>query len=525
LAIIARQGGISSLNGGGHFAPGGGGSFSGTIRESFVLLREGLRGNWNRIAGSLTLLAGYTGTLGKFFKSTAADALALFNTQNELSASMARTAMATEQAAAASLLDTNATKAERDALAATAVAARADAVAQEARAEATAAAAEIELSTAKFSVTALAWVTGGLILLAIAAYEVIKHFTNLAKAQKEYNDMVDASRRSYSEELKAMDEVQKSDAELSRWLDKELSTRKDLMDMMHQRIDALHSETEAQAELMRAQGMSATQINAYQISQLELEKQITQATLDQANAKLANAQASLEAARNARDEFAAKGMSINGQNLTLGGVNQARDKNSTVIDYLRDTLATMANPQRVAELMASGKFTPNMAQMFGATSSTSVTIPKGTIPGINEPLQVSLDEAMKKQNALNDAFVTLTKRSDDLDYALGDAKDDLTNYTGDVRTTGDELNKLNTELKIRSGPGATTAALEDMKRRTGGGGAADGLIRSGNFLGLSSNAINSMQAKMVTIAQAQLHELKSINGKIGSPANATGFSF
>src|ERR1035437_312909 len=72
------KGGVKSRLFGGHGMEqtGPGGGMSGIIRESGVLIREASRGNWNRMLGSLSLMAQYTGTLGKVIKSSAAESVA-----------------------------------------------------------------------------------------------------------------------------------------------------------------------------------------------------------------------------------------------------------------------------------------------------------------------------------------------------------------------------------------------------------------------------------------------------------------
>jgi hypothetical protein len=72
------KGGVKSRLFGGHGMEqtGPGGGMSGIIRESGVLIREASRGNWNRMLGSLSLMAQYTGLMSKVIKSSAAESVA-----------------------------------------------------------------------------------------------------------------------------------------------------------------------------------------------------------------------------------------------------------------------------------------------------------------------------------------------------------------------------------------------------------------------------------------------------------------
>ena len=74
---VAKSGVKSRLFGGhGMEQTGPGGGMSGIVRESGVLIREASRGNWNRMLGSLSLMAQYTGLMSKVIKSSAAESVA-----------------------------------------------------------------------------------------------------------------------------------------------------------------------------------------------------------------------------------------------------------------------------------------------------------------------------------------------------------------------------------------------------------------------------------------------------------------
>ena len=507
----------------GHFAEGGGG-FSGIIRESLVLIREFGRGNWTRMAGSFTLLAQYTGTLNKLFRSTASGALELFEAENQLAISTAQKALASEKAAEAMALDAAATIADKEASAAAATVDREAAVAQEAKAVAAAESAKMQLLSAKFSVTAMGWVVGALVLVGIAAYEVIKHFVLLHKQHEEFIKDTETSRRTIEEEAKAMDENRKAGEDLNKWLEKELANRKQLADVMRDRIDNLHAEAQAQEELMKLKGASATQINQFEIQQLQKEKEILQVTQDQAKAELAKAVAAVQSNEAALEKLNAEGKSFGGgKPITLDVATQhlaAAQQTVEALSQLTHWVSTGTkmgvNPVTgVAMQQETGFMAPGPSS---GSSQESVTV--GT-----KTFTTTLDEAnaeLKKNQAIVE---DLSKQQDDLTGSIADGKDQIQTLNGTVNQTTQEIQKNQNELKIKSGTGAQIAALEDMKRKGGGGSVANGLIQSGNFLGLSSNAISSMQAKLVSLAQQQVRHLASIDSKMGSHSGKTGFSF
>lgn len=185
LRLAAIKGGVqSSVFGHGLSGAGGGGGVSGVIRESFVLIREALRGNWSRMVGSLTLMAQYTGTLGKVLKSSAAEAIAFAKAQNLEYASTARAAVAAEakavatmQAAEAATFDSVALNAEAEAAEADALALRTAALAQQAKAAAAVEAAEMQAAAATLSLGPIGWAiaaTLALVVGIIAWYKIAK---------------------------------------------------------------------------------------------------------------------------------------------------------------------------------------------------------------------------------------------------------------------------------------------------------------------------------------------------------------
>lgn len=527
LAGVAG-GRMSSAMAGGFMAHGGaGGGISGTIRESLVLLREAGRGNYTRMAGSATLLTQYLGGLNFLYRNSATNAIKAAVASEQLSeklnleALVARKAYEAEKATIdASNFATAAQIREVEALHLKALAAEEAAIAEGKNAEATALSARIAQASAVTTITPLGWIAAALLVVGTAAFFVVRHFLNLAKAQKEYADAVDATKKTFSDEMKAMDDAVKSDAELNRWLQKELSNRKDLLDVTRQRIEQLHRETEAQTELMRARGMSAVQIAAYQKSQLEQEEKILQAQKDKADQELITAKINLEAARSQRDQLAANGVNIGGQSYTQEGVGKARDQNAKVIDAIQDLMKDTKIATGWATTQIGSVATTAPTGLRPANSSDVMSIPGGTIPGIKENLNMSLDEAIKKQNELNDINTKVTKSFEDNADALEGFKGDVQAGAQNVRALGNDLQNVKSALG-ESDTKAKIAQLEDAKK---GRREGDSLIKTGNFLGVNRNTIESLQAKQLTVLEQIEGHLRYISSH-ATGASGTGFSF
>jgi len=305
LATVARGAGAGVSQGGNH-----GGGISGIIRESLVIVREFFRGNFSRMAGSVTLLAQYMGLLGKVVKSTASEAVAASVAVTKLSQSMAAAALAAEakavasaQAALAEGADAAAAQALAAADAESATAARAAALAQEAKAAAMAQAAEISMASALVTIGPIGWVAAALLVLGAAIVGVIWHFHTLAVRAKNTADMLGPLKKSFKDEADTLRENSKIHQEYLDWLKKIGQESESLPDKLDKLIRKMREQASAEEELARAQGKSHTEILGMKKAELEAELNATTLAKLQATREAEDAGIAAEEADKKRQAF------------------------------------------------------------------------------------------------------------------------------------------------------------------------------------------------------------------------------
>jgi hypothetical protein len=314
IARVASNGGISSKLFGGHGGGGPGGGSSGIIRELFVLMREASRGNWTRMAGSLTLLAQYTGTLGMVIKSSAQESIAHATALNEEAAAAARAALAEQIRQGVSekqitlgaakiamskawqeqcllemtLNDANAVSVMSEGELEVAInnariaSSNAYSVQKTAEAAVVAEAAEIEAASATVSLGPIGWLIAGLIALGAVAYGLIRHFENLREAQKNLADSYDLTTRSFSEQAKTVEEANRQHQEGIDWVNKHAAAQENLKNSLERTIDAFKDQASAEIELARARGASKQQLAQMELQQEKRELDLLKIAKDAA---------------------------------------------------------------------------------------------------------------------------------------------------------------------------------------------------------------------------------------------------
>lgn len=287
IALVARQGGIGAASGGHGHKYGGQG---GVISEIAVIGHEILQGRGSgRILGSISILAGRLGLLGKLVKSTAQAEIELALAENVSAGAMARNAIATQASATATQIDKDA--------------AIADSVAQNVRATAATEAAEMAAAAATVTLGPLGW----LLLAGIAVTGVIVglvfHYRKLAREAKNLADMTNLLSLSFTEQAKVIDEAAKKHQEAIDWETKHVQSMNNLKDANDEAVKSLREHAQAEIELARARGASKQRITAMELAAEREELKLLKKQADAMEAKHHADWLALQDANKRADQF------------------------------------------------------------------------------------------------------------------------------------------------------------------------------------------------------------------------------
>lgn len=244
ISDIARAGGVAgNLGGGSHSLGAGGTGFAGVIRESLVILREASRGNWTRMAGSVTLLAQYTGLLGTVIKSSASEAVKQAQAMNAAAAAAARQALAEESLGTANIQ--------------AATTARAAAVAAAEQAEAATAAAETQLAMATTSLGPIGWLAAAVIAVGVAFTFVWREMRKSNEEMRNAAEISDVTRTNFRDEAEAIDKAADAAKNFSLWLGKLHEKQEGLASKSNDATQAIKDQADAAQKLADAQKEAA----------------------------------------------------------------------------------------------------------------------------------------------------------------------------------------------------------------------------------------------------------------------------
>lgn len=510
---------MASSMGGAFLAHGGpGGGISGTIRESLVLIREAGRGNYTRMGGSATLLLQYLGGLNLLYKNTATSAIQAAIAEEQLAdklnltALVARKEYETESALLeASNLATAGQMAEVETLRLKAVAAEQAAIAQGKNAEATALAARVAQSSATTTITPLGWIAAALLVVGVAAFAVIRHFVKLYEAVENFRNLANPLKGSFEAQAQATQEA--ADA-----MQKEIDRLKELTDAENLNRDAIQDTLKAMQEkaAFEQKMAEARGYNKVYLAHLEtaaLKEQLDYIT-QAADAQKAKVEADKQAESNAVSRQASGGHA-----RELAAAKEAQAAYGEILDKFRDINKPSTDRKVLATaLTLSGHPVEGLESLPGVTGATE----RATTTVGNKEYRASFDEAKKAYNENAQKVKDLSAAQQTLIDATTEKKKQTDKDLQQLQEYNRLQQELSDKLQNQSKYGIPTAALEDAKRRKP---SDDTLVRTGNFLGLSRNAIENISAN-------QLLELKKINSVLlrieqarGMAADLAGFSY
>jgi len=510
------------------YGAGGGGStaghggFAGIIRESLVIVRELSMGRgMGRVAGSVTLLAQYLGLLGKVVHSTASEAVMASDAATKLSQAMNLAALKAKGTAEYEMLNAAAMK-------------------QEAAAAESATQKEIALLNAKVRLNAIGWGAIGIGVAVIALISLWRYYSKITEAAEKFRRSTDISTNIENHHAESIQREIEARRELDRWLQKELSDRKDLASLAEEQMKQLHEQAAAEKELMRSRSASATEINAMDVKELQTEKAMTEAILVRASADVESARARLESL-NANRPDSSPMMSaqdaLTAASKAATAIRESVADNPIVQDLIRQKNAGETFFHGALGVGAELKY-PFQSR---AIKQTRTSLEEQAFSGKD----VSIDDAIKafrEAAGESDSFVkfgSTLKQAESAEMEAMKAVERLKNAQDDYadeieKTKGDLASARETQLKykqrvkeivddlsIKTGLGAQAAAAEDAKK----GNkliTSDSMVKVGNFLGTARSGIESLAAKQLEVAKQSLHHLKSMDNKMGG--NGTSFS-
>lgn len=253
LTVVARQGGIGAGSGAGHRYGGKGG----VIQEIAVIGHEMLQGRGTgRIIGSISILAGRLGWLGKLVKSTAQEEIYAAFAENKLAGAMARTALEAEKKAVATIAAGEASGLSKGAALqaagadlAAAAAARTAGVAQTAKAAATVEAAEIAAASATTALGPIGWLLLAVIAVAGIFFLLVRSMNRYAKEQRALNETLATSATKFSDESSAMEKANAAAIEFEKSLAKLNLRHNQSVEKSDLAIEALKRHADATANL------------------------------------------------------------------------------------------------------------------------------------------------------------------------------------------------------------------------------------------------------------------------------------
>lgn len=224
-ALVARGYGAAAHDpNGGHLK---GGSLTGIIRESMVIVRELAQGRGSgRVAGSVTLLAQYMGLLGKVVKSTAQEQVIYSIAQSKLAQSMATEAEAARGTVAFSGLLKKAREQER--------------VATEAATKA-----EIALQTAKVAINPLGWALIAGVAITAVLVGWAWHLHTLAVRARNLKEALDPLKKQFTELAQGRIDAAKAEQANSDWLKELAQDHKAEAEEIERKIRLLRMEADA----------------------------------------------------------------------------------------------------------------------------------------------------------------------------------------------------------------------------------------------------------------------------------------
>ena len=478
LVNIASAGGVASAFGHGG-GPGGG--ISGIMRETLVIFRELGRGNLTRVPGSVTLLAQYMGILGKLVKSTAQESIIAAAAENKLAGSMAATALAAEEKATATaaaarieVVDVEAANALAAASEREAVALRLAAIAQAEKARATQTAAEISTAGASVSISALGYITAGVVALGAAAFFTWRHFHRLQQAFENYTAL------NLKDHLEAEAEAEKKSAEAVQanidWLEKITNERQRESEAIMHNVEMMQKEADMRREILSLRGASNLQLELFDEQELAKQRDYLDTQLDILKAKLNIAEA---------DEGAAEKQASNVGFLTKIGAAQ---KNEAVYDAVQEFISNNPELQDLMARQQLGEGTKPVKETpskIGALLSGSPGAIVGGLAPSGQTVDQRISELMGKQTmikvgnkpmlvtpaditAVHDSLQALLTAQQKYEDAVKEHKDNVQKLAEDVIKVRQRLTDTEDELKMKQEYGRTEALLR--KDRGGGGG-------------------------------------------------------
>src|ERR1035437_3231990 len=334
------KGGVKSRLFGGHGMEqtGPGGGMSGIIRESGVLIREASRGNWNRMLGSLSLMAQYTGLMSKVIKSSAAESVAHAAALNKESIAAANAAVAEkirtgvsekqialqkakivmENAWREQCFLTSAASAEQAVIQssegelevainrARIVSSEAYAAQKILEAEVATEAAEVEAVAATMSLGPIAWTVAAIVALGAAIYGLFKYYSVLADRQEAVFEGMWGGWTQAQKQTEMFDKQADAARKLATELDLVGKKQLSLAEISDKAVEAITDKSKAEQDMADAEKRHALEqieldLKTGRISKIQADQQRAQIDVTQISSNQSRKVKELEAVADQRD--------------------------------------------------------------------------------------------------------------------------------------------------------------------------------------------------------------------------------
>ena len=509
----------------------GHGARGGVIGEMFVLMREIGRGNWARVPGSITILAQRMGFLKLIMKETAAQEILLADAHVKQAAALEKTAKASATRAvnAASLwkrqlekveamdvaaqvglgkgmtggpgqlerawerhklTQLNNVKIAQESVAASTKKA-ADAALLQAAASAKSAAALKDAGMAsKMAIGPIGWLAIGVIALGTALYFTWKHIKTTTEQARTLRDMLDVLNVKFTTQA----EIMKSSAEAAQanvdWLNKLGEAQEGLADKTEDAMKAQKEQYKFQRELAEMKGASKKQLAQMDIEEAQKELDIAERGKLEASRKLE---------QDKLDEQ--KAFSDANDDHRSGRIRTLTEKSAgmgAVLDDIQKQMRDAGMIKVIDEVASRQSAVAGGGPVYKYRKANNDDAFTVKVNGVE--MEMSFNEAKEAWDSQTAQLKALERKQKELSDILEQKKKLTEQDNAAVLKLKRESEELKSDLSLKQ------KYLPQL--------AVGGKMEHGHVNALQQ--IGGYAAPAIDIQKGMLHELKSINAKMGN---------
>jgi hypothetical protein len=318
--------------------------------------------------------------------------------------------------------------------------------------------------------------------LGTAIFFVVRHFSNLAKEQKNLKDLMDVTRSTFSERMETQRELIDSTREWMSWNRKLVASENSVADALDRTLAALRAKAKHEQEAAAAGGASQLKLRQMSLAAMKEEIEATKQAVAAAKQQFEQAQTMAAFHRDQKDEFSAYG---DADRLKTG--KRKLEEQQKIIDELEKRVRT-EQVRDYAYVSTGAGSRPYLTSPRAARASD-----KFSVEGFG---MMSLEDAVKRYQEM----ARIVRELEDTQAKIAEAEKDSKKTAEEKKEILDSLTKKQKSLEDALG---LSEKYPGDKIGKASAPYTDSLLAVGNFLGSGRGAVGSIEQQSLDEAKAQ----------------------